>query len=113
MAEDLGTQLAELETRMAALADQTAAFDSGLVEMGQSLSDTNREMAGLSRSLGSGLRRAFDGVVFDGLRASDAMRQLGQSISDAVYRAAIRPGRRRGGGMMLGWGCVRSMTSKP
>jgi phage-related minor tail protein len=100
MAEDLGTQLADLETRMAALADQTAAFDSGLAEMGQSLSDTNREMAGLSRSLGSGLRRAFEGVVFDGMRASDAMRQLGQSIFDAVYRAAMRPVQNAVGGAM-------------
>ena len=89
--DDLGTQLSELETRMAATTDMVASLDSGLADMGRSLIDTNREMAGLSRSLGGGLRRAFDGVVFDGMRLSDAMRSLGRSISDAIYSATMRP----------------------
>lgn len=89
--DDLNAQLAELEARMGASAEQVAAFDSGLSDMGRSLIDTNRELAGMSRALGSGLRRAFDGVVFDGMRLSDAMRGLGRSISDAIYAAAMRP----------------------
>ena len=89
--DELNAQLAELETRMGATSDMVASFDSGLADMGRSLGDTNREMAGLSRSLGGGLRRAFDGVIFDGMRLSDAMRGLGRSISDAIYSAAMRP----------------------
>ncbi len=89
--EELGAQLAALEGQLGATSDMVTAFDSGLADMGRSLTDTNREMAGLSRSLGTGLRRAFDGVVFDGLRLSDAMRGLGRSISDALYSAAMRP----------------------
>jgi len=89
--DELGTQLAELEARMAATSDMVAGLDSGLADMGRSLIETNREMTGLSRSLGTGLRKAFDGVVFDGLRLSDAMRQLGRSISDAIYSATMRP----------------------
>jgi len=89
--DNLGTQLSELETRMAATTDMVSSLDNGLADMGRSLIDTNREMAGLSRSLGGGLRRAFDGVVFDGMRLSDAMRSLGRSISDAIYSAAMRP----------------------
>lgn len=89
--DELNAQLAELEQRMAASADQVAAFDAGLSDMGRNLIDTSREMAGLSRSLEGGLRRAFDGVVFDGLRLSDAMRGLGRSISEAIYSAAMRP----------------------
>ncbi|MFN4099529.1 MAG: phage tail tape measure protein [Pararhodobacter sp.] len=77
-----------------------AAFDSGLGDMGRNLSETNREMAGLSRGLGTGLRRAFDGVIFDGLRLSDAMRGLGRSISDAIYAAAMRPVQSALGGAM-------------
>jgi len=46
------------------------------------------------------LRRAFDGVVFDGLRLSDAMRQMGRSISDAIYSAAMRPVQSALGGAM-------------
>ncbi len=89
--DELNAQLAELEARMGATTDMVASFDSGLADMGRSLIDTNREMSGLSRAMGTGLRRAFDGVVFDGMRLSDAMRGLGRSISDAIYSAAMRP----------------------
>lgn len=89
--DELGAQLAELEARMAATSDMVSGLDSGLADMGRSLIETNREMTGLSRSLGSGLRKAFDGVVFDGMRLSDAMRSLGRSISDAIYSATMRP----------------------
>ena len=89
--DELNAQLAELETRMAATSDQVAALDSGLADMVRGLADSNREMAGLSRALGGGLRRAFDGVIFDGQRLADAMRGLGKSISDAIYSAAMRP----------------------
>jgi len=98
--DELGVQLAELETRMAATSDMVASLDSGLADMGRSLIDTNREMTGLSRSMGSSLRKAFDGVVFDGARLSDAMRQLGRSMSDAIYAATMRPVQSAVGGAM-------------
>ncbi|MCC5971385.1 MAG: phage tail tape measure protein [Pararhodobacter sp.] len=89
--DDLSAQLAQLEARLGMTTDMVSAFDSELGAMGRNLIFTSREVDGLSRSLGSGLRRAFDGVVFDGLRLSDAMRQIGKSISDAVYATAMRP----------------------
>jgi len=89
--DDLSAQLAQLEARLGMTTDMISAFDSELGAMGRNLVFTSREVDGLSRSLGTGLRRAFDGVVFDGLRLSDAMRQIGRSISDAVYSAAMRP----------------------
>ncbi|WP_416349425.1 phage tail tape measure protein [Pararhodobacter sp.] len=85
---------------MAATSDMVSSLDSGLADMGRSLIETNREMTGLSRSLGSGLRKAFDGVVFDGMRLSDAMRSLGRSISDAIYSATMRPVQSALGGAM-------------
>nr|WP_323036090.1 phage tail tape measure protein [Pararhodobacter sp.] len=98
--DELAVQLAELEARMAATSDMVSSLDSGLADMGRSLIETNREMTGLSRSLGSGLRKAFDGVVFDGMRLSDAMRSLGRSISDAIYSATMRPVQSALGGAM-------------
>jgi len=59
--------------------------------MGRTLAVTGREIDGMSRAFGTGLRRAFDGVVFDGTRLSDAMRQLGRSITDTLYNTAMRP----------------------
>lgn len=67
--DDLNAQLAELESRIVSTSDVV-----------------------------SGLTRAFDGVVFDGMRLSDAMRGLGRSISEAIYSAAVRPVRSAIGG---------------
>jgi phage-related minor tail protein len=89
--DDLGAQLAMLEARLATSSAEMAGFEAGLSDMGRTLALTGRELDGLSRGFGSGLRRAFDGVVFDGLRLSDAMRQLARSLSDALYSAALRP----------------------
>jgi hypothetical protein len=89
--DDLGAQLAMLEARLATSSAEVAGFEAGLSDMGRTLALTGRELDGLSRGLGSGLRRAFDGVVFDGLRLSDAMRQLARSLSDTLYSAAMRP----------------------
>ncbi|MCA2013394.1 phage tail tape measure protein [Cereibacter sphaeroides] len=98
--DELNAQLAALETQIGATSDRVAGFDSSLADMGGSLGDTNREMATLSRGLGSGLRRAFDGVIFDGQRLSDAMQGLGRSISNAIYAAAMRPVQNAVGGAL-------------
>ena len=52
---------------------------------------TGREVQGMSRAIGGGLRRAFDGVIFDGMRLSDALRTVAQSMIDAAYNTAMRP----------------------
>ena len=89
--DDLAMQIAQLEARLGPTADMVSAFDAELSHMGRTLSVTGREVDGLTRTFGTGLRRAFDGVVFDGGRLSDAMRRLGQSISHTFYSAAMRP----------------------
>lgn len=45
----------------------------------------------MSRAIGGGLRSAFDGVVFDGMRLSDALRSVATSMVDAAYNTAMRP----------------------
>ena len=52
---------------------------------------TTREVNSLSLGIGRGLRSAFDGLVFDGLKLSDALKQVGQTIVDNVYNVAMRP----------------------
>lgn len=98
--DDLQAQLSQLEARLGATGEMVAAFDSELAGLGRSLLFTRSEADALSRSFGTGLRRAFDGVVFDGARLSDAMRQLGRSLSDAIYGAAMRPVQRALGGAL-------------
>ena len=90
-AEELAARVAALEAALSSTTDLVAAFDSELRGLGQSLVLTGREMDTLSRGIGTGLRRAFDGLVFDGLRASDAMRMVSRSMVDGVYSMAMRP----------------------
>lgn len=80
-----------LDTRLGETASMTAAFGDALSRAGGQLALTNREISSLSSSFGSGLRRAFDGVVFDGVRLSDALRQIGASMSASVYNMAMKP----------------------
>jgi phage-related minor tail protein len=89
--ETLQDQLDALESRLSNTAGMTAAFDGALARMGETILLTNREVASLSGSFGSGLKRAFDGVVFDGLRLSDALRQVAAGMSASIYNSAMRP----------------------
>jgi phage-related minor tail protein len=89
--ERLEDQIAALEATVGNAAGVVAAFDGELARVRDSFVFTGREMTSFSRGLGAGLRRAFDGVVFDGLRLEDALKGLGQSIVDTAYSIAIRP----------------------
>jgi hypothetical protein len=98
--DDLNAQIAQLEARIESTAGIVSTFDAELAQMGRTVGITGREVDGMSRSLGSGLRRAFEGVVFDGGRLSDTMRRLGQSITDTLYSAAMRPVQNAFGGAL-------------
>jgi hypothetical protein len=37
------------------------------------------------------LRRAFDGLVFDGMKLSDALKGVANTIVDTVYSIAMKP----------------------
>lgn len=90
-AEALEAQLDDLERGMGGAAALAGAFGAELARMREAMAWTGKEVAALSTSIGGGLRRAFDGLVFDGLRASDALRLVGRSIADSVYSAAMKP----------------------
>ncbi len=89
--EGLATQAAALEASLAGAQAMTAAFDAELGRMRESMIFTGREVGTLSRSIGGGLRRAFDGLVFDGMKLSDALRQVAKSMADSVYGVAMKP----------------------
>jgi hypothetical protein len=87
----LETQIAELEVSLAGATSMAAAFQAELRGMQDTMLYTGREVQGMSRAIGGGLRRAFDGVVFDGMRLSDALRTVARSMVDAAYNTAMRP----------------------
>ncbi len=84
-------EIAELETSLAGATSMAAAFQAELREMQGAMLYTGREVNSMSNAIGGGLRRAFDGVVFDGMRLSDALRTVATSMVDAAYNTAIRP----------------------
>ncbi|WP_249139126.1 phage tail tape measure protein [Actibacterium sp. MT2.3-13A] len=96
----LEAQIDALEDSFGGARGMAAAFDLELVRMRDSLTLTGREVGVLSRSIGRGLRAAFDGLVFDGIKLSEAMRGLADSILNAAYSAAVTPVQNHLGGLI-------------
>lgn len=88
---DLQDQITALEANVGAASDGIAAFDAELSKMRDRLLYTGREVNALAGGISSGLRRAFDGVVFDGMRLQDALRGVAQSIAASAYSVAMKP----------------------
>lgn len=89
--QDLQDQIAGLEAAVGQTAGVVSAFDGELAKMRESLVFTGREVNALASGISSGLRRAFDGVVFDGMKLQDALRGVAQSISQTAYDIAMKP----------------------
>jgi len=98
--DEFDAQMAELETSLAGAAGMASAFQAELRSMQDMMLYTGREVQGMSRAIGGGLRRAFDGVVFDGMRLSDALRTVSRSMVDAAYNTAMRPVQTAVGGVI-------------
>ena len=85
------SEMAALEQALAGARAGASAFEAELAAMRASLSETSLQVKGLSSSLSSGLRSAFEDLIFDGAKLSDVMLSLAESISRSVYSAAVKP----------------------
>ena len=90
--DSLGVQVEALETSFGGAAAVAATFDAELGRMRESMIFTGREIGALSSGFGRGLRKAFDGVVFDGMKLSDALKGLAQTMADSVYAVGALAG---------------------
>lgn len=93
-------EITSLEVSMGSAGTMVAAFEGELAKMEQTLLFTTREVGALTSGFSSGLRRAFDGVIFDGKRLSDALGDVAQSMIDTVYDVAISPVQNAVGGAL-------------
>lgn len=93
-------QVAALEATMSEAGAMTQAFTSEIAKVQSAMAATSRDAEVLSKGLSRGLRSAFDGLVFDGMRASDALETVARSAINSVYGAAIRPVTQRFGGLL-------------
>lgn len=87
----LEAQFAGLEVSLGGLEGVTAAFRREIEGVGGGLKEAGRDAAGASRTMSVSLRRAFEGIVFDGKKLSDTLTELGRSLSGAVLNQAIAP----------------------
>lgn len=91
---DIGTmqeQLKALEAQMGSSVSMVAAFDGELSRMRETMIFTGREVNSLSSGISGGLRKAFDGLVFDGMKLNDALKTVASTIVDTVYSVAMKP----------------------
>lgn len=89
--DEVNDQIAALEETLEGTAGLVSVFEGELARMRETMMFTGREVNSLSSGIGSGLRRAFDGLLFDGLKLSDALKMVGQTMVDTVYNIAMKP----------------------
>ncbi len=88
---DLNSQVDALEASLGQATNMATVFQSELDRMRSALGATGQDLRTLERGLSSGLSRAFNGLVFDGLSLSSALEQVAQSMIRATYNAALKP----------------------
>lgn len=100
--EGLEGNVDALEDAMASASAMTQAFSIEINKMQGALATTGRDAEMLSKGLSRGLRSAFDGLVFDGMRASDALQTVARSVVNTAYSSAIKPVTQQLGGLLAG-----------
>ena len=89
--ERLDQALQDIEVSLGSTEEVSRVFRTEMEEMRGTMAATSREAAGLSKTVGSSLKRSFDALIFDGAKLSDVMNKLGQSIANKAFSAAITP----------------------
>ncbi|MGR3759621.1 phage tail tape measure protein [Roseobacteraceae bacterium NS-SX3] len=97
---DLEAQSAALEDAFGDAAGVAASFDAELRRVRDAFAATGKDVQTLEQGLSKGLRRAFEGVVFDGESLSDALDTLARSMIQTAYNAAVRPVTDHVGGLL-------------
>ncbi|WP_299944656.1 phage tail tape measure protein [uncultured Ruegeria sp.] len=81
-------------------ATMASAFDNQMKRISSAFEETGKDVATLERGMSGGLRKAFDGVVLDGMNLSGALDVLKNSMIRTAYSAAIKPVTDHFGGML-------------
>jgi phage-related minor tail protein len=84
-------QIDALQGRFEETGEGAAQLTEEMKKLRENMLFTQQEVGGLSRSFSADLKGAFDDVVFDGKRLSDALRDIALSMAEAVYNTAMRP----------------------
>lgn len=93
-------QIDALEAALGGAQAMTSGFVFELKGMHSTVADLSRDVNTLSSGISSGLRKAFEGLAFDGMKLSDALKTVAKSMTDSAFNAAIRPVTDHFGGIM-------------
>lgn len=96
----LESQLDTLEAAMDGASGMAAGFEAELSRMRATFAAAGQDVRTLERGLSTGLRRAFDGVLLDGMKLSDALKTVAQSMINTAYSAAVKPVTDHVGGLL-------------
>ena len=95
---DFETDLGQLEAQFDGLEGSLAGLQGVAVQFRRELEgvqggmkEAGREASSMSRSLTSSIRGAFEGMIFDGKRVSDALSSVGRSMAGSVLDQALAP----------------------
>lgn len=89
--DGFGSSLDQLDDGFGQTSRMAAEFEAELARLRQSMTFTTREVGSLSSGIEGGLRRAVDGLIFDGDKLSDALKGIGRSIADTIFSIAMKP----------------------
>ena len=95
---DFETDLGQLEAQFDGLEGSLSGLQGVAVQFRRELEgvqggmkEAGREASSMSRSLTSSIRGAFEGMIFDGKRVSDALSSVGRSMAGSVLDQALAP----------------------
>lgn len=84
-------RVAQMESAIGGAEAMASAFNNEMVRLQATVAETQREVAVLERGISRGLKKAIDGLVFDGDTLAEALKGVGKSMLDAAYNAAVKP----------------------
>lgn len=89
--DELDARMERLQESFATASATAGGLDQELRRMRETLSATGQDVKTLEKGLSSGLRKAFDGIMFDGMKLSDALGTVAKSMMNTTYNAAVTP----------------------
>lgn len=92
----------EIEDGLSAATEVTVEFTRHMDRLRDAMAGAGADAEGLSRGLSSSLKSAFEGVILDGDKVSDALRGVGRSLVDKAFTAAVKPVSQGLGGLVGG-----------
>ncbi len=87
----LDTALQEIENSISGTEAVSSTFRAEVEEMTKSMSIATKQASGLSKSVGTSLRSAFDSLIVDGDKLSGVLGKLGSSIASKAFNSALTP----------------------